>query len=69
MGVEVRSLTRDELEPAWQLDRVAFASLYSGWAQTATLARAGLLQGGSAVERALLDAAFAGSTPWLSEEL
>ena len=24
MGVEVRSLTGDDLEPAWQLDRVAF---------------------------------------------
>jgi len=46
----------------------AFASLYSGWAQTATLARAGLLQGGSAAERALLDAAFAGPAPWLPEE-
>jgi predicted acetyltransferase len=46
----------------------AFASLYSGWAQTATLARAGLLQGGSAVERALLDAAFAGPAPWLPEQ-
>jgi predicted acetyltransferase len=46
----------------------AFASLYSGWAQTATLARAGLLRGGGAAERALLDAAFAGPAPWLPEE-
>jgi predicted acetyltransferase len=39
------------------------ASLYSGWAQTATLARAGLLEGGSPRQRADLDAAFAGPTP------
>ncbi len=46
----------------------AFASLYTGWAQSATLERAGLLRGGSAETRALLDAAFAGPTPWMPEE-
>jgi predicted acetyltransferase len=45
-----------------------FASLYTGWAETAKLDRAGLLTGGSAEERAALDLAFAGPTPWLSEE-
>jgi predicted acetyltransferase len=46
----------------------AFASLYTGWGQTAVLERAGLLEGGSAAQRAALDAAFAGPTPWIPEE-
>jgi predicted acetyltransferase len=45
-----------------------FSSLYAGWASTATLARAGLLRGGTPEERALLDAAFAGPTPWMVDE-
>ena len=40
-----------------------FASLYTGFASTARLARAGLLTGGGAAQRAALDAAFAGPTP------
>jgi predicted acetyltransferase len=46
----------------------ALASLYSGWASTAALAGAGLLAGGSDAQRAALDAAFAGPTPWLLDE-
>ena len=46
----------------------ALSSLYSGWASTATLAKTGLLRGGSDEQRARLDAAFAGPTPWLLEE-
>jgi predicted acetyltransferase len=45
-----------------------FASLYTGWAQSTTLERAGLLVGGTPEARALLDAAFGGPTPWLPEE-
>jgi hypothetical protein len=45
-----------------------FSSLYTGWASTATLERAGLLEGGTPEERALLDAAFGGPTPWMAEE-
>jgi predicted acetyltransferase len=46
----------------------ALASLYSGFASTDALARAGLLTGGSAAERAALDAVFAGAPPWLLDE-
>ena len=45
-----------------------FSSLYTGWADTAALERAGLLSGGSAEQRAALDAAFAGSPPWMLDE-
>ena len=45
-----------------------FASLYTGWASTAMLRRAGRLAGGSDVHCAALDAAFAGPTPWLVDE-
>jgi predicted acetyltransferase len=46
----------------------ALSSLYTGWASTATLARAGLLEGGSPPQLRALDAAFAGPTPWMMEE-
>ena len=46
----------------------ALSSLYTGWASTATLSRAGLLEGGSPAQRRSLDAAFAGQTPWMMEE-
>jgi predicted acetyltransferase len=46
----------------------AFASLYSGWASAATLARTGLLAGAADADLAALDAAFAGSSPWLLDE-
>jgi hypothetical protein len=45
-----------------------FSSLYTGWATTAALERAGLLTGGSPAERAALDAAFGGATPWMLDE-
>lgn len=51
-----------------QLGIAAFASLYTGWAGTADLARMGLLRGGSFDQRAALDAAFAGRTPWMLDE-
>ncbi|MGH0028373.1 MAG: GNAT family N-acetyltransferase [Myxococcota bacterium] len=51
-----------------QIAATGFASLYTGWATTADLARAGVLYGGSDAERAALDAAFAGPTPWLLDE-
>jgi predicted acetyltransferase len=51
-----------------RLDVGAFSSLYTGWATTATLTRAGLLVGGTDAERAALDAAFAGPTPWMLDE-
>ncbi len=63
---------RGRLEPggsgAVQLDVGSLSSLYTGWATTAALARAGLISGGSPEERAALDAAFAGPTPWLLDE-
>jgi len=46
----------------------ALSSLYTGWASTATLARAGILEGGSPTQLRELDAAFAGPTPWMMEE-
>jgi predicted acetyltransferase len=51
-----------------QLGIGALSSLYTGWASTATLARAGLLEGGSPTQLRALDAAFAGPTPWMMEE-
>jgi predicted acetyltransferase len=51
-----------------RLDVGAFSALYTGWATTATLTRAGLLVGGTDAERAALDAAFAGPTPWMLDE-
>lgn len=63
---------RGRLEPggrgALALDAASFAPLYTGWADTGTLVRTGRLEGGSAEERACLDAAFAGPTPWLPEQ-
>jgi predicted acetyltransferase len=46
----------------------AFSSLYTGWASTEALRRAGLLSDGRPADCALLDAAFAGPTPWLLDE-
>ena len=46
----------------------ALSSLYTGWGSTATLARAGILEGGSPTQLRALDAAFAGPTPWMMEE-
>jgi predicted acetyltransferase len=46
----------------------AFSSLYTGWASTETLRRAGKLAGGSGAQCAALDAAFAGPTPWMVDE-
>jgi predicted acetyltransferase len=45
-----------------------FASLYTGFAQSARLDRAGLLTGGSPAQRAALDAAFAGAAPVCQDE-
>jgi predicted acetyltransferase len=50
---------------ALRLGAGAFASLYTGGAGAATLARVGLLEGGSERERADLGAAFAGPAPWM----
>ena len=46
----------------------ALSSLYTGWASTATLSRAGLLEGGDPTQLRALDAAFAGPTPWMMDE-
>ncbi len=63
---------RGHLEPGGgggvAMDIGAFSSLYTGWATTSLLARSGLLEGGSAEERASLDAVFAGPTPWIPHE-
>jgi len=45
-----------------------FASLYTGFADTARLARAGLLEGGTESALAALDAAFAGPAPTCQDE-
>jgi predicted acetyltransferase len=45
-----------------------FASLYTGFASCARLARSGLLRGGSEAQRAALDAAFAGPAPSCQDE-
>ena len=63
---------RGRLEPGGRggvtLDIGAFSSLYCGWATTGRLAWAGRACGGSADERASLDAAFAGPTAWMLDE-
>jgi predicted acetyltransferase len=46
----------------------AFSALFSGWATTASLARAGLLEGGTADDRRALDRPFAGPLPWMLVE-
>jgi len=46
----------------------AFSSLYTGWASAEMLRRAGKLEGGNDAQRAALDAAFAGPTPWMVDE-
>jgi predicted acetyltransferase len=46
----------------------AFSSLFTGWACTATLARTGLLTGGTDEQREALDAIFAGPAPWSPHE-
>jgi predicted acetyltransferase len=46
----------------------ALSSLYSGYASTAMLGRAGLLDGGTGAERAALDLAFAAPVPWMLDE-
>ncbi len=51
-----------------RMDVQSFAPLYTGWAGTAMLARLGDLEGGSDAERAALDAAFAGPTPWMLDQ-
>ena len=45
-----------------------FASLYTGFASCARLARSGLLRGGRDAQRAALDAAFAGPLPSCQDE-
>ncbi len=50
------------------IDVRGFSSLYTGWADTALIGRAGLLSGGSSEQRSALDAAFAGNTPWMLDE-
>ena len=45
----------------------AFSSWYSGWADAATLLNAGLVEEAGA-EGELLDACFAGRTPWMMNE-
>ena len=44
----------------------AFAALYSGYASSRTLARAGILTAGDR-DLGALDAVFSGPTPWLSD--
>jgi predicted acetyltransferase len=51
-----------------QLSIGGFASLYTGFAPCARLARSGLLHGGSASQHAALDAAFAGPAPTCQDE-
>jgi predicted acetyltransferase len=63
---------RGQLEPGGRggprLSIGAFSSLYTGWAPTEMLRRSGGLEGGSEAQRAALDAAFAGPTPWMVDE-
>jgi len=54
-------------DDAPSFDIGAFSSLYSGWATCDRLARAGRIQGGTAEQRAQLDAAFAGEPADLVE--
>ena len=57
-----------EAGDAPRLEIGGFASLYTGFASTSRLARAGLLAGGSPAARAALDAAFAGPAPVCQDE-
>jgi predicted acetyltransferase len=63
---------RGRLEPGGEgtvrLGIGALASLFTGWATTDALARTGLLDGASAVERTALDRVFAGPAPWMLDE-
>jgi predicted acetyltransferase len=63
---------RGQLEPGGRGGPVlpigAFSSLYTGWAPAEMLRRAGGLEGGSDAQRAALDTAFAGPTPWMVDE-
>jgi predicted acetyltransferase len=45
----------------------AFSSLYTGYTSARNLAVAGLLRGGSSADLGVLDAAFAGPTPWMPD--
>jgi predicted acetyltransferase len=51
-----------------RLEIGGLASLYTGFASTSRLARAGLLEGGSPAVRDALDAAFAGPAPTCQDE-
>ncbi len=63
---------RGRLEPGGSgtlgLDVGAFSAIYTGWAPAELLARSGRLEGGSPEQRAALDAAFSGPTPWMLDE-
>ena len=63
---------RGRLEPggsgAVTLDVGPFSALYTGWASTSLLARAGRIAGGTREDRAALDAAFGGPVPWMLDE-
>jgi predicted acetyltransferase len=63
---------RGRLEPggrgAVTLDVGAFSALYTGWASTSLLARAGRIGGGTPEDRAALDAAFGGPVPWMLDQ-
>ena len=63
---------RGRLEPggsgAVTLDVGPFSALYTGWASTSVLARAGRIAGGTPEDRAALDAAFGGPVPWMLDE-
>ena len=50
-----------------ELGIAAFSALYTGYVPARTLAGAGRLRGGSERAIALLDAAFAGPTPWMPD--
>jgi predicted acetyltransferase len=50
------------------LDVGSFSALYTGWASTSLLARAGRIAGGTPEERAALDGAFVGPVPWMLDE-
>ena len=62
---------RAEVEPIDSADLTVtcngLAGIYTGWWSCAAAAAAGLLSGGTDETRALVDAAFAGPTPWLNE--
>jgi predicted acetyltransferase len=48
-----------------QVDVRGLAALFTGWSGPAELARLGLLRGGTARDRDLVGAAFAGPSPWM----